>query len=150
MDVDLLSKIAREVAEAVDNDIAKAFVLEAGRTLRKKGIDIWYTTKKIREEVEEDDSKCIYRDTYEIHFDSVDTSIHDKQIRDEILDNVQVEVSEKIEKQIGEEVLEEIFKDVDDVDMDSNYIYLKFDKEKYSVPNGITRKAELKDWFLSR
>jgi len=81
--MDLLSKIAKEVAESVDNTIAKAFVLEAGRTLREKGIDIWYTPKKIREEVEESDSKYIYRDTYEIHFDSVDTSIHDEKIRDE-------------------------------------------------------------------
>ena len=60
----------------------------------------------------------------------IDLACHDKQIMDEAVDG--------------------IFENVDDVDMDSNYIYLKFDKEKYSVPNGITRKAELKDWFLGQ
>lgn len=54
------------------------------------------------------------------------------------------------DKQIRNEVIEEMVKEVDDVDMDSNYIYLKFDKEKYDIPNQITRKSELKDWVLEQ
>lgn len=104
----IFDDITKRIAEEEDNALAKAFTMYIGDCLRREGIVPILT--KVEMPYEECSTKNEYQivSRYGYMFERLDTSAHDKQIRDEILDNVQVEVSEKIEKQIREEVIEEL------------------------------------------
>lgn len=83
---EILDRIEESIVEKFDNNLAKMFVMEAGTTLLNNGIKLWYTQKPIDTKVEETESGMVYTDTYEIKFDSIDTSEHDAKIRKEVID----------------------------------------------------------------
>lgn len=85
---EILDRIEESIVEKFDNNLAKMFVMEAGTTLLNNGIKLWYTQKPIDTKVEETESGMVYTDTYEIKFDSIDTSEHDAKIRKEVIDEV--------------------------------------------------------------
>lgn len=82
----LLNEIAKSVAEKIDNEIAKSFVLNAGEMLIDQGIRLYIDYQKVEEEVIEDENKSEYHTTYNIKFAGIDTSEHDKQIKADAID----------------------------------------------------------------
>lgn len=75
-----LEKIEKDIAEQLDIEIAKTFVMEAGRTLEKEGIRLWLTQKPIRQTTEEKDDRTVLTTTYELAFNHVDTVEHDERV----------------------------------------------------------------------
>lgn len=86
---EILNKIEKSIAEDFDNNLAKAFVMEAGNTLLENGIKIWFSKKIIDSKVEETEFGRVYRDTYAIKFDGIDTSEHDAKIKAEAIDEIE-------------------------------------------------------------
>jgi len=80
--------IANLIQEKEDNAIAKAFTAYIGDCLRREGI------VPIMTKVEMPYAECFSKDEYTIisrygyTFERLDTSEHDKQIRDEVIDRL--------------------------------------------------------------
>ena len=93
---EILENIAKELAEQFDNEFAKAFVIQAGNELSRRGIKIWYSHTLLEEKVKETKLGTTYERSYAINFDNVDTSEHDAKVRAEERAEIQSELMTEV------------------------------------------------------
>lgn len=76
-----IEKIAKTIAEEQDNEIAKQFTLNIARILKENGIQMWLSYKNIDNGIEEKDGCTVYKGTFSVALDRIDTSEHDAKVR---------------------------------------------------------------------
>lgn len=76
-----IKEIAKTIAEKQDDEIAKQFALNIARILKENGIKVWMHYINNDNGIEEKDGCIVYKGTFGVAFDGIDTSEHDKQIR---------------------------------------------------------------------
>lgn len=81
-----IEKIAKDIRDREDKEIALAFTNVVGLLLRENGVVVKTSRYEFEADNETDKNKYIIKKEYGVSFDGLDFSEHDKRFKDEIED----------------------------------------------------------------
>lgn len=94
---ELGDKYLSELVDKYDSEIAKAFVLQAGKVLNDNGIHLYVNYNTLETSViYNSNNNTIYEQKYELSFGSLDTSEHDAKVRADAIDEFAEDIINKI------------------------------------------------------
>lgn len=141
---DTISKIAKDIRDREDKELALAFTNIVGSLLRDNGVFVKTSRYELETDNETDKNKYIIKKEYGVSFDGLDFTEHDKVFEDkiELLNrNLNLQKDKRCEEEIERNYLAERFNQLKDENDELKQRIAELERKNNQLTESILRKA---------